>query len=289
MIYKKIIRKFCLLTWKIWEKLGIHIVPDHFYFPYQNSKKLEEHDFDARFPLDGIKFNLEDMKKIIFSFGKYNSEYETIHQDSSYATNGDGAILYSMIRSIKPQKIIEVGSGYSTLIMHEALKLNQKESQINYNITSIEPYPITELVESAKNQNITLVQEKVESLDVGIFKQLNKNDILFIDSSHVVDIGNDVHYLYLKVLPQIPVGTYIHIHDIRFPYEYPKKWVLNERKNWCEQYLLHMFLAFNDNFEIILASNYLYQLDGKLMSENLYGLKETGNGWPGSFWIKRVK
>ena len=205
MIYKKIIRKFCLLTWKIWEKLGIHVVPDHFYFPYQNSKKLEEHDFDAQFPLDGIKFHLEDMKKKIFSFGKYKEEYQKIHKEKGYTSNGDGAILYSMIREIKPQKIIEVGSGYSTLIMSEAIKLNQKESLVSCNLTSVEPYPIPELLELTKKNDVTLIKKKVEYLDTDLFMRLSKNDILFIDSSHVVDIGNDVHFLYLKILPQIPV------------------------------------------------------------------------------------
>lgn len=289
MIYKKIIRKFCLLTWKIWEKLGIHIVPDHFYFPYQNSKKLEEHDFDARFPLDGIKFNLEDMKKKIISFGKYKQEYQKIHKEKGYTSNGDGAILYSMIREIKPQKIIEVGSGHSTLVMNEAIKLNQNESRVSCNLTSVEPYPIPELLELEKKNDVTLIKNKVEYLDKDLFMGLSKDDILFIDSSHVVDIGNDVHFLYLKILPQIPVGVYVHIHDICFPYEYPKRWVINERKNWCEQYLLHMFLAFNDSFEIVFASNYMCQLDRKLMSANLYALNEHGSGWPGAFWIKRIR
>jgi cephalosporin hydroxylase len=286
---QKIIRRFCLYTWRFFEILGVHVVPNHFYWPIQDSKKLEAYDFDAIFPLNGISMDMQAMKNRLVSFGKYRSEYEKIHYNCGYSSNGDGSILYSMLRELKPQKIIEVGSGYSTVVMHSAQQKNMQEDGKECHIISIEPYPKPVLRELVAKSNVTLIERRVEQVEESFFQQLSSGDVLFIDTSHVVDIANDVHFLYLRILPQVPVGVFVHIHDIRFPYEYPKDWVLKARKHWAEQYLLHMFLAFNDSFEIVFASNYVCQAERKLLATNLYGLSETGDGWPGSFWIRRVK
>jgi len=289
IMIEKLIRKFCLLTWRFWEKLGVHVIPNHFYWPVTDSKRIENHDFDMLFPLDGIQLDVEVMRAKIEAFGKYREEYVNIHRESGYSSNGDGAILYSMLRDLKPRKIIEVGSGYSTVIMYNALKKNSDEDEVKGEVISIEPYPRPVLRELVASTEVRLIERKVEDVEESLFSQLNSGDVLFIDTSHVVDIANDVHFLYLRVMPQIPVGVVIHIHDIRFPYEYPKSWVLDGRKHWTEQYLLHMFLAYNESFEVIFASNYLCQTSRSLMAENLYGLSQSGEGWPGSFWIRRIK
>jgi len=286
---QKIIRKFCLYSWRFWELLGVHVVPNHFYWPIQDSSKLKAYNFDAIFPLDGISLDRDAMTTRLINFGKYQDEYKLIHQECGYSSNGDGAILYGMLRDIKPNKIIEVGSGYSTVVMNNAYLKNREEDGVESEIISIEPYPKPVLRELVSNSNVSLIERRVEQVEESFFQQLAEGDVLFIDTSHVVDIANDVHFLYLRILPQVPVGVFVHIHDIRFPYEYPKEWVLNARKHWAEQYLLHMFLAFNDSFEIIFASNYLCQTDRKLMAKNLFALSEEGGGWPGAFWIRRVK
>ena len=232
----------------------------------------------------------ESMNSLLLDFKPYQNEYSLIHQESGYTSNGDGAILYSMLRELKPTTVIEVGSGYSTVVMDEALKASSELDGVERNIISIEPYPKPVLRALIKqSERVKLIENKVEFLDVSIFTQLTAGDLLFIDTSHVIDVANDVHFLYLRVLTQLPVGVIIHIHDIRFPYEYPKDWLLKAKKHWGEQYLLHMFLAYNDSFEIIFASNYLCQNDRKTMSSILHGLDNEGEGWPGSFWIKRIK
>lgn len=286
----KLIRKFCLYTWRFWEMLGIHVVPNHFYWPIQDSRKLEAYDFDTTFPLNGISLDMDAMKNRLVDFGKYKDEYKKIHHECGYNSNGDGAILYSMLRELRPKKIIEVGSGYSTVVMALAMRRNREEYGGEQQIISVEPYPKPVLRGLVANSNdVSLIERRVEQLEESFFQQLSPGDVLFIDTSHVVDIANDVHYLYLRILPQIPVGVFVHIHDIRFPYEYPRDWVLKARKHWAEQYLLHMFLAFNESFEIIFASNFVCQKYRKTMADNLFGLSEAGEGWPGAFWIRRVK
>lgn len=97
---------------------------------------------------------------------------------------------------------------------------------------------------------MTLRERKAESIDVSEYLRLGPNDILFIDSSHTLTIGNDVNHLFLRVLPQLPEGVFVHVHDIRFPEEYPKELVLNQHRFWSEQYLLQAFLMFNERFEV---------------------------------------
>lgn len=290
MLKNKLVRHFCLRTWRIWEALGVHVIPNHFYWPIQDTKKLIKHDFTRQFPLDGIDMNMPAMLERLSRLSRYSEEYSRIHRETGYSSNGDGAILYGMLRDIKPRRIIEVGSGYSTVIIDSAFERNAEEGAPRGHIISVEPYPKRVLRDlTARSGNVTLHEKCVEDIDEDVFSQLEENDVLFIDSSHVVDIANDVHYLYLRILPRIRPGVIVHIHDIRFPYEYPKEWVIKARKHWGEQYLLQMFLAFNDSYEILFASNYVYQNNRKLVSEALVGLEAAGEGWPGSFWIKRVK
>lgn len=107
----KLIRHFCLKTWRIWEMLGLHISPNHFYWPIPDSKDLRRHDFDKKFPLDGIKIDEAEMLELLKKMAGCKTEYAAIHTDSGYASNGDGAILYGMVRQLKPKKMLEIGSG----------------------------------------------------------------------------------------------------------------------------------------------------------------------------------
>jgi predicted O-methyltransferase YrrM len=251
---------------------------------------LLKYDFEKQFPLDGVCLSEPQMLELLEKIGRYKAEYSQIHMNSGYTSNGDGAILYGMIREFKPRKIIEVGSGYSTRTAWEASQRNQSEGGVPCRITAIEPYPrqaLRNLLTSA--ETVALIQSKVEDVDAGLFQQLGRGDVLFIDSSHVIKTGNDVHCLYLTVLPRVPVGTLIHIHDIRFPFDYPREWLLSAKKFWTEQYLLQMFLAFNESFEILFAGNYMFRRHPQEMAEALVGLDARGPGWPGSFWIRRVK
>jgi len=289
-LHYKIIRVFCIKTWRIWEKFGVHISPNHFYWPIPDTSTVLNYDFSQKFPLDGIQISDSNMLALLKRIARYKEEYAKIHIDSNYASNGDGAILYGMLREFKPNKVIEVGSGFSTVIANEALKQNRNECDSENKIISIEPYPRPILLKLSENtDNVKLIEKRVEMVNEVVFSNLESGDILFIDSSHVVKIGNDVHYLYLSILPKVPVGTIIHIHDIRFPYDYPKKWILKSKHFWTEQYLLQMFLTFNDSFEILFAGNYMYDKYPELMTRSLIGLNQDNDGWPRCFWIRRRK
>ena len=154
----------------------------------------------------------------------------------------DALTLYCMLRHYKPKTVIEVGSGFSTRISTKALHKNG-----NGKLICIEPYPNEEL-HKRLNEILTLIKEKVEKLDLQLFTDLKANDVLFIDSSHIVKIGGDVNYLFLELIPSLRPGVLILVHDIFFPVEYPREWIIDRLNFWTEQYLLQAFLCFNEKF-----------------------------------------
>lgn len=132
-----------------------------------------------------------------------------------------------------------------------------------------------------------LIDKKVEDVSVDLFKELGKNDILFIDSSHVVKIFGDVNYLYLTILPQLSPGVIVHIHDIFFPVDYLPHHFFNTglKTFWQEQYLLHAFLLFNNEFEVLYGASYMHYKHKDMLLE-LFPWYHI-NRWPSSFWMRR--
>ena len=153
----------------------------------------------------------------------------------------------------------------------------------------VDPYPGS-IVENNLPGVTQLVKQRCELLDIDFFKQLGKNDILFIDSSHMARIGSDVNYLILEVLPNLASGVIIHFHDINLPFEYPKAYATNPRFRmfWTEAYLLQAFLCLNTKFEILLAMSYLTAEKGEVL-HNSFPLYDPDKHilTSGSFWIRR--
>jgi hypothetical protein len=125
----------------------------------------------------------------------------------------------------------------------------------------------------------------VEDVGVETFEQLQARDVLFIDSSHVVRIGGDVTYLFLEVLPRLQPGVVIHVHDIFFPGDYPRDWVVEQFRFWSEQYLLQAFLAFNSAFEVLLCNGYLQSKYAPVLRATFARSPWWGGG---SFWMRRI-
>ncbi|WP_172637525.1 class I SAM-dependent methyltransferase [Sediminibacterium salmoneum] len=195
---------------------------------------------------------------------------------------GDADLYYLLIRNLKPKRIIEIGSGHSTKLALQAIQKNTSEGHL-VSMTCIEPYECNWLEQI---EGIELIRKKVEELDPAFFEVLEPNDILFIDSSHIIRPDNDVLFEYLQVLPRIKPGVWIHVHDIFTPRNYPKVWLQDELKFWNEQYLLEAFLSNNKDFQITCSLNYLTKDYYEQTAAVLLNLNTTAN--PGSFWMKRI-
>ena len=195
---------------------------------------------------------------------------------------GDAEILYGIIRHLKPKRIVEIGAGSSTLIAQEAIRKNKQESK-NYTCTHIcvEPYENPWL----EKLGIEVIRKKVEDLPISFFEALEENDILFVDSSHVVKPQGDVLFEVFDVYGSINSGVYVHVHDIFTPRDYPREWIVDDRKLWHEQYLLEAFLSFNDEFEIVCALNWIWKNHPELLTRACPVLTNRIPNNPGSFWF----
>ncbi len=279
-------------TWSLWERLGFHITPNHYYEPIPDNRKIKERLWEVESDLPGLKLNPQISIELLSDFSMYKKEYDdpknkqTLRYRSDNLNYGpvDIEVYYCMIRHMKPGKIIEIGSGESTFIASFALEKNKIEDAITSNLTSIEPYPSPELKKSFPGHDF--IKKEVQDVDLSLFESLKKNDILFIDSSHSLKIGGDVQYEYLEILPRLNSGVLIHIHDIFMPSEYPKSWVLDTKRFFTEQYILQAFLTFNNEFEIIFPGSYMHIHYPKLLEKAFDSYKHELE-WPSNFWMRK--
>lgn len=311
MIYKGKKLTFKRVRWRIssiifkklfplWEKLGFHITRNHFYEPIPDTRTLKDDLWEKQSELVGIDMNEEGQINLLSLFAsKFKEEYESFPRNKTsipyqyYIDNGafesvDGEILYCMVRHFKPNKIFEIGSGNSTYLSAQAILKNKEEdNDYECELVAIEPYP-NDILKAGFPGLSKLIPKKVQDIPLSEFKKLRENDILFIDSSHVLKIGSDVQYEYLEILPRLHKGVIVHLHDIFLPAEYPKEWVLEDYRFWTEQYLLQAFLAFNDGFRPLFAGSYMHLKHPDKLEASFSSYKRDER-WPGSFWIRKIK
>ena len=191
-----------------------------------------------------------------------------------------------MIRWYKPARIVEVGSGHSTRVSARACLLNEQEGSAPTELIAIEPYP-EKLLQDGFPGLSELRKEFLQDVPLSLFEELKANDILFIDSSHVLKIGSDVHYLFHEVLPRLKAGVFVHFHDIFLPFEYPRDWVVEKHRFYTEQYILHAFLQYNSAFQVTWAGQYMFRTFPERVAQ-VFRMDTKGWG-PGSFWIRRTE
>jgi hypothetical protein len=266
----------------LFEVLGFHVMPVHFYSPIPPTRDLTDDVFARVSDCVGVDWNLPGQQRYLTEvFPKYVREEEfPVNPGLSPV---DAAILHAMIRHHKPRKMVEIGSGFSTQFAARACFRNAQEG-CPCELIAIEPYPAGFLKKGFPGLS-RLIESKVEKVPL---KDVVDCDILFIDSSHVVRIGGDVNYEILELLPRLKTGALVHWHDILLPGEYWKGWVMNRHFFFTEQYLLQAFLQFNSVFEVAWASRYM----------NLNHLEDVRQTFPffdphhddhhiTSFWVRR--
>jgi hypothetical protein len=202
---------------------------------------------------------------------------------SSYGP-GDAEILYALIRHLQPSLVVELGSGASSHFIHASLERNDTGEHHVY-----DPYPFTVSSSLALGpvDRVVVHQEPSERLDTAeVARSLGPGDVLFIDTTHTVKTGGDVDRIFLDLLPRLAPGVWVHVHDIFLPYEYPRVWVVDERRAWGEQYLLQAFLVFNKEFRVEIP---LYAV-ARAHAERLAAVVPSFSPGiaPGALWLSRV-
>ncbi|MBT3634765.1 MAG: class I SAM-dependent methyltransferase [Candidatus Marinimicrobia bacterium] len=272
-------------------KIGVFPIRRHYYEP-QFDHRFPKPDFSQDRNLSGIDWNvsgqLEVLEKLTFSnelsdIPKEKSKSLEFYMNNGTFQSGDAEYWYQLIRTVKPKRIFEIGSGNSTLMAINALSKNYDDDpEYKCDHICIEPYEMPWLEEAG----VSLVRKKVEDVELSFFSKLQENDILFIDSSHIIRPQGDVLFEYLELLPSLNEGVIVHIHDIFSPKNYPGKWLQDDVLFWNEQYLLEAFLSHNTSWKIIGALNFLLHNHYEKL-KSVAPFLTTGRE-PGSFYIQKI-
>jgi hypothetical protein len=271
-------------------RAGVFPLLNHYYEPQFDFRNTELPPDEGR-QLPGIDWNLEGQLELLQKL-KFSSELETEQPsgagrqfdfNNDNFKSGDAEYWYQMVRFFKPARIFEVGSGNSTLLAIRAAAANRRENNgYKCRHVCIEPYEMQWLEQTG----VEVIRRRVEDLPLSFFSELEANDILFIDSSHVIRPAGDVLYEFLHLLPSLNPGVIVHIHDIFSPRNYPRSWFQDQVRLWNEQYLLEAFLCHNKDWKILGALNLLKHHHFSALQAVAPFL--TSEREPGSFYIQRA-
>ncbi|OUR76214.1 hypothetical protein A9Q83_15530 [Alphaproteobacteria bacterium 46_93_T64] len=215
----------------------------------------------------------DDYAKTFSEFGKDHPPAPRWEQD--WFPRLDGAAAYKMVRDCKPANIIEVGSGHSTRFMVQAIK----DGNLDTRFTAIDPAPRADI----SKLPITIHNDIVQNSRVEIFDQLGSGDILFIDSSHIAMPGSDVDFLFLNILPRLPSGVIVHIHDIFLPHDYPQSW---EWRGYNEQQVVAPLLF--SGYEVLFSSQYAArQMSEKVDALDIGKIRLPNGAFETSLWLQK--
>jgi predicted O-methyltransferase YrrM len=291
-IWLKLVRRVGIgpIEESVFMRFGILPIHDNYYQPLINPKKYLTKSLRDDRDLPGIDFNDAEQLQLLSRFN-YNEEVVRFPMEKSgelefYYNNGlycsgDAEFLYSMVRHYKPRKMIEIGCGSSTLMVQNAIRQNKLEdTEYEFQHICIEPYEQPWL----EKLPVEVIRKRVETIDKSFFQQLEANDILFIDSSHIIRPQGDVLFEYLEILPTLKPGVIIHVHDIFMPKDYPDDWVF-VHTFWNEQYLLEAFLTFNSKFRILGALNYLSHHHRQEFIDKCPIFAKQSHREVGAFWM----
>ena len=269
--------------------------PGHFYSPIPSVKEVRRQEsriFGRPASIPGVDLNEPGQRQIIAALAQYFPHIELsekkragarfFYENPNYG-RGEAIIYAGMLHYVRPRRVIEVGSGYTTLLLLDTLdQMNSRETTI----TCIEPVPdlLRSLLSADDAQRVKIHDCVAQDSELTWFEALQSGDILFVDSTHVGKVGSDVNFILFEVLPRLKSGVRIHFHDIYYPFEYPKPWVFGGR-NWNEAYLVRAFLQYNNAFVIECFNSYLGQCHPELFRDtDPKFLSNHGS----SLWLRRV-
>jgi Methyltransferase domain len=271
-------------------RIGVLPIRSHYYEPFVVAARLRQ-PLDAERRLPGIDWNLAEQLRLLDSL---RCEHELTDLSDRPTTvldyrlgngsfeAGDAEYLYQLLRLKKPRRLFEIGSGHSTLIARRAL-LKNRDAGAECKHLCIEPFEAPWL----ERTGVITLRQRLEEVDRTLFEELEENDVLFIDSSHIIRPQGDVLTEYLEILPLLSPGVIVHVHDIFSPRDYPREWVVERMRLWNEQYLLEAFLTGNDSWKILGAVNLLKHRHFEALSRVCPYL--TPDREPGSFYLQRLR
>jgi hypothetical protein len=292
-----------LLVRKLAPRFGVEIVPEgphdvvprDYYSPVPDLRLLREDIWERRSPLGGVELQVDRAMKLVETelapfvaeldiptdgplppgqFFLHNENYEAV----------DAELLYGMVRARKPHRVLELGSGYSTLLIGSASRRNLEEGCEAEHL-AFDPFPRAQIFGDAPPPPTRFEPTPATEVPLDAFRDLEAGDFLFVDTTHTVKLGSDVNYLVLDVLPVLAPGVIVHFHDVFLPWEYPRTWFEDMQYYWAEQYLLQAFLAFNDAFEVLLPAHAVAREHPDRLAAAIPSFRPGVT--PGALWLLR--
>jgi len=269
--------------------------PGHFYSPIPSWEEIKRDQAkifgDMPRNIPGIELHESEQLKLLEDFRQY---YESMpfqphkveglryyFENPAYSYS-DAIFLHCMIRHLKPKRLIEIGSGFSSCVA-----LDTNEIFLNGSIRTIfidpDPDLLISLIKEDDRGKIEVIPQRLQEVGVSMFEALEAGDILFIDSTHVSKINSDVNRIFFDILPAVSPGVYIHFHDVFFPFEYPKE-SIDDGLAWNEAYMLRSFLQYNGDFRVVLMNTFMEHFHEPFFREKMpLCLNNRG----GSIWIRK--
>ncbi len=273
----------------------LFVPPGHFYSPIVSKSVAEAHFIKIEAQpipetINSIAVNLHEMKCIWEKLLRYlkNVPFKSEKSDGFlYRFNnpaygyGDASVLYAMLRHLRPKSIIEIGSGWSSGCMLDTVRYWSPDTKLTF----IEPHTdLLKRIMGGNKGNSEIVEEPIQNVPIELFKRLMPGDLLFIDSTHILSTGSDVHHELFEILPILRSGVIVHFHDIFRPFEYPREWVLVENRSWNDLYAPRAYLSNNPEWSIIFFNDYFAKLAAQLIAETHPAfLKSPG----GAMWLQK--
>jgi len=283
--------------WHLVRQRDFDVLPRNYYSPVPDLSAIPETVWARRSPLRGI--DLDADRSFVFAeahLSPYIAEWcppldGRLDEPTFFLRNHtfqdvDAELLYAMVRHAKPHRIVELGSGFSTLVMAEAVVANARDGEIG-TLVSYDPHPrpnVAEFTIPGLGEQHALRAQDVPS---EVFAALGPGDILFVDTTHTVKLDGDVNRIVLDVLPTLRPGVLVHFHDVWLPWEYHRHLLITLGYYWSEQYLLQAFLAENRGYEVVLPLQAMIRHDAKRMARLVPRYEPEHH--PSGFWIRRVE
>lgn len=276
----------------------LFVAPGHYYSPLPDVDEIRSNETaifgngNSPRTIPGIDLREAEQLELLKKLAGYYHELPfpvrptpgfRYYFENDWYSYSDAIFLYGTIRHFRPQRIVEVGSGFSSCVM---LDTNDRffDGQIACTFIDPDPARLLENIGPRDRERSLIIPERVQDVDPGLFTQLDRGDILFVDSSHVTKTGSDVNHLLFQVLPSLKPGVLVHFHDVFYPFEYPPSWVYQGRA-WNEAYLLRAFLQYNPTFRIVLFNTFLEMFHESFFRREMpLCLKNRG----GSIWLQKV-
>jgi hypothetical protein len=279
-----------MLPFEELQERGWHLQPNQFLWPLNDLEFLRANPelWNRRKTPPGIDWDVDSQYELAVRLRQYAPELDDVPEDrrvtgeftwsNAFFAGGDAYIYYGVVRELRPKRVIEIGAGWSTLLLRRALEKNGEQ----VDVTVVEPYPSPGLLGRLPPE-WRVVRNLVQHADPSVFEELGPGDLVFYDGSHCVRTASDVNWMLFEVMPRLAKGVWVHFHDIFWPRDYHEGWILDDGLSWNEQYFLQAFLMHSDSWRVRIASEMLRVERG----DELGWMFQEGYGG-GSVWLERI-